>query len=211
MVFVVETSISMAATYHTNPQGTTNWDIVKDNIASLITRMTRTHPHTGVAVILYHQDVSTVITWNEYTLETLAVVIRQEDISRTATATVNTREALEEMMSLFRYKPSDRRGTRNVCVLIQSDDSDSDIFSYGDEARRNDISIYPIGLTNRVDITLLERLASYSQQPARSWALPDFTSLTTSADDIYRTIFYGEDVIPAPVPVPVPGPTVICK
>ena len=76
------------------------------------------------------------------------------------------------MMSLFRYQPSDR----NVCVLIQSDDSDSDVSSYGDEAHRNDISIYPVGLTNRVDSTQLERLVSYSQQLARSWALPDFTS-----------------------------------
>ena len=76
------------------------------------------------------------------------------------------------MMSLFRYQPSDR----NVCVLIQSDDSDSDVSSYGDEAHMNDISIYPVGLTNRVDSTQLERLASYSQQPARSWALPDVTS-----------------------------------
>ena len=80
------------------------------------------------------------------------------------------------MMSLFRYQPSDSRGTRNVCVFIQSDDFDSDVSSYGDEAHRNDISIYPVGLTNRVDSTQLERLASYSQQPARSWALPDVTS-----------------------------------
>ena len=80
------------------------------------------------------------------------------------------------MMSLFRYQPSDSRGTRNVCVLIQSDDSDSDVSSYGDEAHRIDISIYPVGLTNRVDSTQLERLVSYSQQAASSWALPDFTS-----------------------------------
>ena len=74
-------------------------------------------------------------------------------------------------MSLFRYQPSDR----NVCVLIQADDSDSDVSSYGDEAHRNDISIYPVGLTNRVDSTQLERLVSYSQQPARSCALTDVT------------------------------------
>ena len=54
--------------------------------------------------------------------------------------------------------------------------SDLDVSCYGDEAHRNDISIYPVCLPNRVDSTQLERLVSYSQQLARSWALPDFTS-----------------------------------
>ena len=207
----------MASSYPTNPPGTTNWEIVKDNMISMLSKLFLDHPYTNVAIVFFHQSITEVIQWNQYDSNTLLSVVHQKDLPHGTTSSLNTHDAMQQMTALFRNKPSNRRNARNVCLLIQSDSPQSDISQIGYEARREEISIFTIGLTNRVDINIFQQLSTNSQQPATTWIVADFVSFTRSHNQIYDVIFNGGVITPIPVPDPRPQPNpepdqpLICK
>lgn len=201
IIFLIDTSSVMLERLSS---GQLYWEFLQDQLYSFISRISSARFDVRIAVLSYGEYVETIVQWSDG-LRGAQDLIRNYRISQSVSSRSYTSVGLEEAISLFRNKPSDRSNNRNVLITLQAESITDDISRVIDSAGRYDISIYSIGLTDRVRTSSLEELGYRGGY----WTLSYIDQFSEITENIYQVLFFGESIrqyVVVPGPDTLPGP-----
>ena len=179
LCFVVDSSGSI------NKADPGNWNRVKAFLKHVISRLQIGKDKTRVAIVLFSNIGRVHLKLNE--LDSISAINRRIDSLPYQNGNTNTSGGLYFMNKIiFQPTNGDRPKISNICIVITDGHSTRDkrlTVPYAQEARDHGVKILAIGITNKINMTELMRIASHPHERT-IFNVDDFDKLNNALDNL---------------------------
>ena len=209
MVFVLDSSGSIR---DNNPKDGSydNWNLLLQFVADVAGRLSIGFSETRVGIVKF-SDIGDSIFYLNTHGDRSSMRSAILGISYVGSNT-NTAAGIREMhYSQFTTDNGDRSNVQNFAIIITDGvstiDKDNTI-PEAEAARRDNIRVFSVGITNNVKESELRGMSSQPQIEGQTfWRSTDFTMLGDIIDHLVKQTCVTPVPTPAPTPAPTPSPT----